>query len=131
VPTALVAIFRRGGYNVQQSHDSNVGPQTEKIWDTRSPAAVATTREPATEPATTTAAANAIPAKTSVPITARTGGTRLGGQRLQWRRVSRATGEHRGEQAAHNRHAKRAGQFAGGVVDGRPDACLILNTPMR
>ncbi|OBB40506.1 hypothetical protein [Mycobacterium sp. 852002-51961_SCH5331710] len=36
VPPAVLATFGRGGRNFQQTHDPDVGPQTERLWDTRS-----------------------------------------------------------------------------------------------
>lgn len=36
VPPAVLATFGRGGRNFQQTHDPGVGPQTERLWDTRS-----------------------------------------------------------------------------------------------
>ncbi|WP_082683009.1 GAF domain-containing protein [Mycobacterium sp. GA-1285] len=36
VPPAVLATFGRGGRNFQQTHDRDVGPQTERIWATRS-----------------------------------------------------------------------------------------------
>jgi hypothetical protein len=35
VPAAVVATFRRGGRNFQQTHDPTVGPETERIWNER------------------------------------------------------------------------------------------------
>lgn len=32
VPAAVVATFRRGGRNFQQTHDARVGVETERIW---------------------------------------------------------------------------------------------------
>jgi hypothetical protein len=33
VPAAVVATFRRGGRNFQQTHDSRVGAESERLWD--------------------------------------------------------------------------------------------------
>ena len=33
VPAAVVATFRRGGRNFQQTHDSTVGAESRRIWD--------------------------------------------------------------------------------------------------
>jgi hypothetical protein len=33
VPAAVVATFNRGGRNFQQTHDSSVGAQSERVWD--------------------------------------------------------------------------------------------------
>jgi hypothetical protein len=33
VPAAVLATFRRGGRNFQQTHDSAVGAETQRIWD--------------------------------------------------------------------------------------------------
>ena len=35
VPAAVVATFGRGGRNFQQTDDAAVGPESERIWDTR------------------------------------------------------------------------------------------------
>lgn len=35
VPAAVIATFGRGGRNFQQTHDSTVGPDTERIWTER------------------------------------------------------------------------------------------------
>jgi hypothetical protein len=35
VPAAVVATFRRGGRNFQQTHDPFVSQQTQRIWDGR------------------------------------------------------------------------------------------------
>lgn len=35
VPAAVIATFGRGGRNFQQTHDSTVGPDTERIWTAR------------------------------------------------------------------------------------------------
>ncbi|VEG45563.1 Uncharacterised protein [Mycolicibacterium flavescens] len=35
VPAAVLATYARGGRNFQQTHDPDVGPQSERIWDTR------------------------------------------------------------------------------------------------
>lgn len=35
VPAAVVATFRRGGRNFQQTHDGSVSQQTQQIWDDR------------------------------------------------------------------------------------------------
>jgi hypothetical protein len=34
VPAAVVATFRRGGRNFQQTHDPTVGAESERIWET-------------------------------------------------------------------------------------------------
>jgi len=34
VPAAVIATFHRGGRNFQQTHDSTVGAETERIWRT-------------------------------------------------------------------------------------------------
>jgi hypothetical protein len=34
VPTAVVATFRRGGRNFQQTHDPTVGAESARIWET-------------------------------------------------------------------------------------------------
>ncbi len=33
VPAAVVATFRRGGRNFQQTHDSSVGAESQRLWD--------------------------------------------------------------------------------------------------
>jgi hypothetical protein len=33
VPAAVVATFRRGGRNFQQTHDSTVGAESQRLWD--------------------------------------------------------------------------------------------------
>jgi len=33
VPAAVVATFARGGRNFQQTHDPDVGEQTQRLWD--------------------------------------------------------------------------------------------------
>lgn len=35
VPAAVAATFGRGGRNFQQTHDSSVGSETERIWNER------------------------------------------------------------------------------------------------
>ncbi|MFZ0832799.1 MAG: GAF domain-containing protein [Mycobacterium sp.] len=35
VPAAVVATFRRGGRNFQQTHDPDVGAQSQRLWDER------------------------------------------------------------------------------------------------
>lgn len=37
VPSAVVATFRRGGRNFQQTHHGSVSQQTQQIWDGRRP----------------------------------------------------------------------------------------------
>lgn len=37
VPAAVIATFRRGGRNFQQTHDGSVSQQTQRIWDRRRP----------------------------------------------------------------------------------------------
>jgi hypothetical protein len=34
VPAAVVATFRRGGRNFQQTHDPTVGAESERLWET-------------------------------------------------------------------------------------------------
>jgi hypothetical protein len=34
VPAAVIATFRRGGRNFQQTHDPTVGDESERIWET-------------------------------------------------------------------------------------------------
>jgi hypothetical protein len=36
VPAAIVATFRRGGRNFQQTHDSTVGAESQWLWDRHS-----------------------------------------------------------------------------------------------
>ena len=38
VPAAVVATFRRGGRNFQQTHHRSVSQETQQIWDARRPA---------------------------------------------------------------------------------------------
>ena len=33
VPAAVIATFRRGGRNLQQTHDSTVSAETQRLWD--------------------------------------------------------------------------------------------------
>ena len=33
VPAAVVATFRRGGRNFQQTHDPSVGSESQRLWD--------------------------------------------------------------------------------------------------
>ncbi len=33
VPAAVIATFQRGGRNFQQTHDSSVGAQSQRVWD--------------------------------------------------------------------------------------------------
>jgi hypothetical protein len=33
VPAAVIATFRRGGRNFQQTHDPSVGAQSQRLWD--------------------------------------------------------------------------------------------------
>jgi hypothetical protein len=37
VPAAVVATFRRGGRNFQQTHHASVRQETQRIWDARRP----------------------------------------------------------------------------------------------
>jgi hypothetical protein len=37
VPAAVIATFRRGGRNFQQTHDGSVSQETQQIWERRRP----------------------------------------------------------------------------------------------